>query len=410
MAHRLRRLLRPLRLEHRVVVRGLFERSVRAVVAPLRLVVRRDPSLFALGASLDRFADNAAHLFLHLSRAADLMVVPVWVSGSPEVVARLRALGHRAELRWSWAGVGVALRAGTFVYSSFPSDINPWLGGGATTVCLWHGLPIKRVERDLVTPAAGTPTARLAAALRRSPPDYLLSSTEWVSRRCMTSAFGVPLERCWHHGYPRNDVLLAPDPQPDPAFAAAGTWRALQVPGPVVGLFLTWRDDRSTDVADERLVLSLAESCRQHGATLVYKPHYNVTGPAVDHPSCVVLPADADLNSHLGSCDVVVTDYSAAVFDLLLLGRPVLQYLPDLEDYRRSRGFCFDPEEFPGPACRSADSLRSELARLLAAPEIPPAGPEHLRLRDRVWGAYDGHASEAIRLSLRALAEGRRGR
>ena len=398
-----RRLLRLLRLEHRVVLRGLFERAVRTVLLPLRLVVRRDRTLVALGSAQDRFADNAAHLFLHLSRTSDAMLVPVWVGGSPEVIRRLHALGHRAELRWSRAGVRVALRAGTYVYSSFPSDINPWLGGGASTVCLWHGIPLKRVERDLVAP-----NARLAAAVHRPPPSYLLSSTEYVSRRCLVSAFGVPLERCWHHGYPRNDVVLAPGQEPDPAFAATDTWRRLQVPGRVVGLFLTWRDHRSTDIADQRLVLDLAETCRRHGATLVYKPHYNVTGPAVEHPSCVVLPADSDMNVHLGSCDAVITDYSAAVFDVLLLGRPVLHYLPDLEDYRRTRGFCFDPEELPGPHCRTAQSLLTELARLLAAPELPPAGPDQHRLREEVWGAYDGHASEAVRLSLRALAAGGR--
>ena len=403
-----RRVLSGLRLEHRVALRGLAEHAAAALTAPLRLVLRRDPTLVAMGAARDRFADNAAHLFLHLSRAGDAQVRPVWVSGSRAVVSRLRAQGHRAELRWSPAGVLAALRAGTFVYSSFPSDINAWLMRGARTVCLWHGLPLKRVER-LLTAGSDGALARLATALR-PPPDYLLSSTETVSRRCLAPAFGVPIERCWHHGYPRNDVLMVADQAPDPAFAAEATWRALQGAERVVGLFLTWREGRVSDMADESLVARLAETCGRHGALLLHKPHYNVVGSRAPHPNCVVLPPEADLNTHLRSCDILVTDYSAVVFDVLLLGMPVLRYQPDLDAYRRDPGFCYPPEELPGTPCPDRETLVAELDTLLGTRDLPGPGDRGAALRREVWGAYDGRACEAIRLSLGRLATERRRR
>ena len=62
--------------------------------------------------------------------------------------------------------------------------------------------------------------------------------------------------------------------------------------------------------------------------------------------------------------DVLVTDYSSAIFDFATTGRPMLFFTPDLDVYRDEiRGFSIDFEaDAPGPLLRDAadvvDALR----------------------------------------------------
>jgi len=374
------------------------------VLMSMRLLLRRlprDPSLVAMGSPLDRFADNAAYLYVHMSEHRSGLQ-PVWISGSRDVVRRLRSLGYRAERRWSRRGIVTTLRAGTFVYSSYRSDINLWLSPGAVTVSLWHGLPIKRVEGGVGSGGAQRDTwlrRRLENAGREAPPDHLLSSSEFVTS-CFSPAFGVPPERCWELGYPRCDHLLS-DPGHPPA---ALLWhehvaRQLRAANPVVGLFLTWRDERIDDAVDEDLVRRLAETCTRHGALLAYKAHYNVAATSTP-PECLVLPDDADLHACLGLCDVLITDYSSVALDFLLMKRPVVYFMPDVDHYAKTRGFAVDPMALPGFVTLDQESLLSSVEAVLAAPSSWMPTPEDERFMQQMWGRYDGRAAQLITRSL----------
>ncbi len=56
---------------------------------------------------------------------------------------------------------GRCSRASFYVYSFAASDINLWLVDGAVTLNLWHGLGVKRIERD-----RGAPWDRMYAVER----------------------------------------------------------------------------------------------------------------------------------------------------------------------------------------------------------------------------------------------------
>ncbi|MBY9073517.1 CDP-glycerol glycerophosphotransferase family protein [Nocardioides sp. WL0053] len=409
--------LRQLRVV-RVLVRRLGVHRVTAAVglvqapclALVGLTLRRLPRnrrLVVLGSPLDRFADNAAYLFLHMAgQAARHRLEVVWISGSADVVQRLRSHGYRAEHRWSWRGALTTLGAGTFVYSGYRSDINRWLSPGATAVCLWHGLPIKRVES-----AVGGEGERrsgllhaVARAGREAPPDFLIAPSDFVASR-FSPAFGVPPERCWRLGYPRNDHLVTDPARPPAALVWHGEeWDRLRSARVVVGLFLTWRDDRVDDAVDTSLVQQLARVCAAHGGVLAYKAHYNVAATEVPSAGCVPLPADADLHAYLGLCDVLVTDYSSIALDYLLMRRPVVFYTPDLEHYAATRGFEIEPQSLPGVLTRDPQALLDSVDRLLAQETRAADGDDgtvsHDLLLRTLWGGYDGGASEAITAAI----------
>ena len=72
-----------------------------------------------------------------------------------------------------------------------------------------------------------------------------------------------------------------------------------------------------------------------------------------DHP---------DINELMLVSDVLVTDYSSAIYEFALLGRPMAFFAPDYEAYERERGFYFDYRSgVPGPVFETTDSLAQYL-------------------------------------------------
>jgi CDP-glycerol glycerophosphotransferase (TagB/SpsB family) len=297
--------------------------------------------------------------------------------------------------------VRACLRAGAYVYSGYRSDINRWLSPGALAVSLWHGVPIKKIERDL--PAGAGLFGRLARAGMEPPPDYLLSTSPEMTRLAFSPALGVPASRCWELGYPRNDHLVAAGEPPAALAWPTDAYARLASASRVVGLFMTWRDNRVDDVVDASVIKSLAAVCHRHGAVLAYKAHFNVAPTAVAADGLVLVPPDADLQAYVGMCDAVITDYSSVAMDFLLTRRPVLYFMPDLEEYAAARGFYFDPLTLPGRVVRRPDALVSALEGWLAAPSSWAWGDADEAFLRRVWGSGPGEASAAVTEALTAV-------
>ncbi len=384
---------------------------LRVLEIPARLLaravsrrVRREPGLIAFGAPGDRFADNGAHLFLAASGTRGLRCV--WITGSRPLVARLREQGHAAELRWSRRGLSTALRAEWYVITAYVADVNRWTHTGARVLNLWHGVPLKTIERDIRTgPVARVFRARrprslgaLAYADDTRRPDVVLAPSKALAERCFASAFGVPGERCLAAGYPRTDAFFGPPPAaPDPLLVAdPDAWRRAADAPFVVGYFPTWRDDDAPFLERSGLRIErLAETVGALGGVLLFKPHHNTLLDAgAAGPALIVLGPGEDLHAWLALCSVLVTDYSSVAFDFLLLDRPVLYFVPDLDHYAAQRGFYFEPERMmPGPLLRTPEALEDALAAAAADPEPDPRAQA---VRDLVWDGYRGGASRTL--------------
>lgn len=382
----------------------------RVLQLPLRLAVRelvarlpRQRGLVVFGAPLNRFADNSAYLFLQLSAAPSLHCI--WISGSRDIVKRLRAAGYHAELRMSPAGLRACLRAEWYVVTGYVSDVNRFTHEGARLINLWHGIPLKTIERDVVnSPMSFMYSADSSRSLRELAfadetrvPDALLSTSPFISERCFISAFGIPRGRCLDFGYPRTDHFFASQDQPlsDVLITQPETWARVRNAKFVVGYFPTWREDDSPFIKRSGLSIQrLAESVGAQGGLLLFKPHFN-TSHALPEGHTVVLHPDDDLNVYLPLCSALITDYSSVAFDFMLLNRPILYFVPDLEQYRQARGLYFEPEEMmAGPLLFTANELYDAVSEL--TPSSPP-DPRVQEIRELVWAGYRGDAASRLR-------------
>lgn len=96
-----------------------------------------------------------------------------------------------------------------------------------------------------------------------------------------------------------------------------------------------------------------------------------------------------DINELMLVSDVLVTDYSSAIYEYSLLGRPMAFFAPDHAAYEDERGFYFDFRTgVPGPVFEMTD----ELARWLRAGDFDL--DRVARFRAASFDVADGHATQ----------------
>jgi CDP-glycerol glycerophosphotransferase len=76
--------------------------------------------------------------------------------------------------------------------------------------------------------------------------------------------------------------------------------------------------------------------------------HPNIKELKVDLPEYVINTSFyEDAQELLCAADILITDYSGIMFDMMLLDKPVFIYANDISEYKRDRNFKFDFEELP---------------------------------------------------------------
>ena len=270
----------------------------------------------------------------------------------------------------------------------------------------WHGTPLKRLAYDL-RDMPYQRTERLDWMEREVPRwDLLLSSSPYATQ-VMRRAFryeGEVLET----GFPRNDILSTPEWER----IGSRIRKRLGIPqGKKVVLYApTWRDDRHHAEGRQGFSLELdVETMREalgDDHVLLLRTHHLITdrdraaaarlAGGDSGPFVIDVSRYPDIAELYMAADVLVTDYSSAMFDYAILGRPIVLYTYDLDWYRdHVRGFYFDLEaEAPGPVVRTS-------AEVAEAVRTAPAGEQrYADAYDRFFVKYcphdDGQAASRV--------------
>lgn len=285
------------------------------------------------------------------------------------IVQQLRERGFQAHHRASWQGLYYSFRAGVYIFDCRSSDINYMTSAGAIRVNLWHGIPLKKVERDISDPdhpiakaQKGTFLQRLYMYLR-SPVNaefyhYVLATSDLVAKRHQ-SAFGVQADQIINSGYPRNDAFYMNIQ--DPRFFLGEelklleTFDTYQSQGERILIYMpTFRDWNNTSQRHIPIDWQLLDECLLEAKGHLYcKLHGSdkASLPVQSFKRIHFIETTIDMYLLLAKADVLISDYSSIFFDFLLLDKPVLFYPYDLEVYQsKSREF-YDPYETvtPGP-------------------------------------------------------------
>jgi CDP-glycerol glycerophosphotransferase len=260
----------------------------------------------------------------------------------------------------------------------------------------WHGAPLKRIGHDL----AGRPKAvREYRGVLRQPSEnwqYVVSPGAFATP-ILQRAFSANAQVI-ETGLPRTDVLLRPDRER----LAEEVKLRLGLPADkrVVLYAPTYRDHlgaRNGYRFGPLLDLAALGSALGDDDVLLFRKHRSMVGALpVEADGFLDVSAFPDSTELLLAVDVLVTDYSSAIFDFASTNRPMVFFTPDLETYRDTiRGFSIDFEaDAPGPLLRTTDDVIDALRDL--EPVRALFGERYERFVATYCALNDGRAASRV--------------
>lgn len=284
-----------------------------------------------------------------------------------------------------------------------------WKSKSQVSIELWHGLPLKTIGyfADIDYPNA---VAWLSATwrLRRfaNSVDYLITTSEF-ERLVFSSAFLIDPGKIRVTGQPRCDALYGPRDSGIDVLCRILSRNDIAKKR----IFLYLPTFREYDAGASRRILEeiLASEkfhrfVRDENLLFICKPHSHDEGTfqAYNGEHVCILQnddlqkTDTTIYDFLSAVDILITDYSSVYFDFLHLDRPTVFHVPDIEEYRKKRGFIFEPfrDWAPGDISTNVDELIAALTSSLAVPDR--WSPERTRLRELVFRYADGLACERV--------------
>jgi CDP-glycerol glycerophosphotransferase len=228
----------------------------------------------------------------------------------------------------------------------------------------WHGPPLKKLGHDLARLPRAVREYRRISSQRGENWQYVVSPGAFATP-ILERAFPVAGEVI-ETGLPRTDLLFRPER--DRVVAEVKRCLGVSAGKRVVLYAPTYRDHLGTrDGYSLGPLLDLAALRAElpDDTAVLFRKHRLMVGtlPAPAAEAAIDVSRFPDANELLLAVDVLVTDYSSAIFDFATLNRPILFFTPDLETYRDEvRGFSIDFEDdVPGPLLRTTDDVAEAL-------------------------------------------------
>lgn len=385
----------------------------RCILLLLSLFIRRDEKKIAIGSWLGmRYMDNSRYLAEYLDKNCPEYTV-FWV-GNKEIKEEVLANNNRLIFleRNKFKSNIQLLRCKYFFFSQMHNadiaSLNVY--NGAVLCYLHHGMPIKKWAADGLN--QGTPSTRgmkrkVSGWLTGSMIDYdfFVTSSPLHDATNLTALHykGATEEKNIHSGTPRNDMLI----NYDASFAHTMKERysaslGFEANKKVVMYLPTyrriskdiWTFSSLTSEQAERLNALLVK----HNAVLIEKSHFaeKVSFETIEKENVKFADSKINLQEMLLFTDIMISDYSGAYLDFILMDRPVVHFAYDYEYYKNTdSGLYYDIEDFSaGEVVDTFDSVLLALDHLLSGQDDYTEKRRYVR--DKYMAYEKGTASEQI--------------
>ena len=124
---------------------------------------------------------------------------------------------------------------------------------------------------------------------------------------------------------------------------------------------------------------------------IIYKPHPLITNSRYLHNQNIIYMQEESIKKVFAVTDILVSDYSAIIYDYMVTEKPLIAYVPDLEEYSKNPGVLFDYEhEFPGAIVKTDQALVDEINN------VHRDGHKQTKLYDKVFQYRDGKSLHRV--------------
>lgn len=231
---------------------------------------------------------------------------------------------------------------------------------GLLVIQLWHALgALKKFGYSILDKPEGK-SSKIAKLMKmHNNYSYIFTSGE-PCRRYFSEAFNQPIEKVRAFPLPRVDLLLSTVYKEEIKEKIYNVYPRLENSFKKVIVYApTFREN---DKEFRERLKDLSESIDYSNYEFIVKFHpltkFEVLKPEI---ICDELFSSTEM---LSIADYIITDYSAIIFEAMLLKKPVLLFAFDYEDYCKKRDFYIDYEKSFSPImCKNVEQLIKNLQR-----------------------------------------------
>lgn len=310
------------------------------LIMPLSFAFPKSKRVWVFGSGSGGFVDNAKYFYIWCV-LNEKEIKSIWISKNKKEIEIIRGHGFIAHHEKSFLGVFYRMRAKVFIFSSYLTDCGFFYAQRSVDVNLWHGVGIKKIERQIKTGASAkwykkNIFNRIALPHLFKAPDLFLVTSQYMASH-FKEAFEISDEQLCFSGYPRltlkfeNDFLKEEKKK-------YRKYRNIIVYAP------TFRDDKSNKNPIFNLsyqeFIDFNNNLFISNNLLILKPHPNekININNISDLSNIVLWNNIfDIYEFKELVNCLITDYSSIFYDFLFIGGVDLIMFPfDYEDYLKN--------------------------------------------------------------------------
>ena len=351
--------------------------------------------------SKDYFMHNTKYLYLKCYKEFDNFKF-IYLCDNKKMIKSLKNAKFKdTYTRRSLKGLYYILRAKYWVYDNNEFDIiNTELAANSICINLWHGSGgLKKIGYDANENYQKlTPIFQKVKDILTNKNVYYIVNSKYESQ-CRKSAFKVGNEKIQILGSPRLDVLFHDIPHSDLFMEEAfANIKSFKEQGKKLLFYTPTFRDTGKDISGWLKSEKLHSFLRANNAILVCKLHFaDKNSLDFELPEEIYkMDSTSDIYPVLKYADGLISDYSSIYFDFLLLDKPIIYHVPDLEEYQEQcRGF-YEPYETltAGVKTRTEDEIISAMQDVLNG--VDNYKDDRKRLRDQTFKYQDGHNCERV--------------
>ena len=346
----------------------------------LSFLIKRDEKYIALGSWMgNRYVDNSRYLAEYIHKNHKEYTI-FWVGENiikEEVLEKLPDAKFLEKDKFS-SGLKLLRCKYMFFSQMHNADISSYNVFRKAVMCyLHHGMPLKKWAADGLNQGESlkqSPIKKIycdIVSLNKKYDFFVTSSPAHDITNCSALAFkGCTMNKNVHSGTPRNDMFFNPNEEEIKSTKLAYSERFSFNKDSKVFLYLPTYRRISNNIFSlttlsseerERLTRILVEN----NIVLIEKSHFseNVDFKGENTEHIVFVDKNVNVQEMMLFSDCIISDYSGAFLDFILLNRPVIHFVYDYEYYKNiDSGLYYELDEFAaGNIACDFDELLAEI-------------------------------------------------
>jgi len=245
------------------------------------------------------------------------------------------------------------------------------------TIQLWHGLGIKKLF----------PVKNIHFS-------YFISTSNKINEVLYKELFIA--KKFLNYGYPRNDIFFREVTNNDLKLSDKKIFD-LSKNNKIILYMPTYRDLLEDNIPPFNFE-ELNQVFKKMEVYLIVKLHPFIQNQfTIKYSNIIFFPSKKDIYPILKYTNILITDYSSIIYDFLLLDRPIIAFVYDIEKFYATRnGFAFDYDSYtPAKQVKTQKELISEIYNIFSGKDI--FKNKRKKLLEELFDYKDGNAAKRIK-------------